>query len=90
MSQHVVWVKHFGYGEEQEAFTFNADEYTREEVEAAFVPYSFISQKGFQQTGYEYEGEKFYRYAYLGIFPEDKIPNSDEELWEYRKYRIDK
>lgn len=89
MSQHVVWVQHFGYEEEQESITFNAAEYTREEVEAFFVPYSFISQKGFQQIGYEYAGEKFYRFSYLGLFPDDKIPASDEELWEYREFRID-
>ena len=90
MSKHVVWVKHFGYDEEQEAFTFDYPRYTREDVESFFVPYQFISQKGFQQTGYEYNGEKFYKYKYLGVFPNNKIPKSNADLWEFDQYRLDR
>lgn len=90
MSQHVVWVKHFGYSEKQEIFTFNANKYTQEDVESMFVPYQFISQKGFEQTGYEYNGEQFYKYRYLGIFPDDKIPKSNDDLWEFEKNRLNR
>ena len=90
MNQHVVWVKHFGYAERQECFTFNESDYCREEIEAMFVPYQFISKKGFERTGYEYCGEKYYDYRYLGVYPEDKIPEDDNDLWDFRDYRLDR
>lgn len=63
--------------------TFDADKYSKEEAEEAFVPYEGTTQNEYPYTGYEFEGEKLYDVTYLGEFEENKLPHNNDEFIEY-------
>jgi hypothetical protein len=63
-----------GWDKEQEGVWFDADYYTREEAEAEFKPYHDITQRGYPYTGYEYDGQRYHDYTYLGLYEDDEMP----------------
>ena len=55
--RHVFKAQKLGYGDDKtEGVWFDADDYTKEEAEAEFKPYQGVTQKGYDYTGYEYDG----------------------------------
>lgn len=80
MAQHVVLVQNFGWDEEKEVFTFDANRYTEDEVMDGFDEFEGITENGYPFTGYEYDGERFYSVSYLGVFPDDEIPCCEHDL----------
>lgn len=55
--RHVFKAKKLGWGDDKtEGIWFDADEYTKEEAEAEFKPYQGVTQRGYDYTGYEYDG----------------------------------
>ena len=79
--RHLFRATLFGWDEEKEGVWFDSNDYTREEAEAEFKPYHAISQKGYDYTGYEFDGQKYHDYTYLGEFEDDKMPHNDEEYF---------
>lgn len=80
--KHVFKAQKIGWDAEQEGVWFDANQYTKEEATAEFKPYEAISQKGYPYTGYEYDGQKYHHFTYLGEFEDDECPHSDEEYFE--------
>lgn len=55
--RHVFKGKKLGWGDDKtEGVWFDADHYTKEEAEAEFKPYQGVTQRGYDYTGYEYDG----------------------------------
>ena len=80
--RHVFKAQKLGYGDDKtEGVWFDADDYTKEEAEAEFRPYQGVTQKGYDYTGYEYDGERCHHYTYLGEFEDNDMPTSDANLW---------
>lgn len=77
--RHVFRATKLGWEREQEGVWFDADLYTREEAEAEFKPYQGVTQRGFPYTGYEYDGQKYHDFYYLGEYENDKMPKSNDE-----------
>ena len=78
--RHVFRAQKFGWDEEQEGVWFDSDDYTREEAEAEFHAYEGSTRDGYPFTGYEYDGQKYYNYLYLGEFEDDKMPRSNKDF----------
>ena len=62
---------------------FDSDKYSREEAEAQFKPYQGINQRCYPYTGYEYGGDKFYDYKYVGEFEDRYAPRKPKEVNYY-------
>lgn len=78
--RHVFKATKLGWDEEKEGVWFDSDMYTREEAEAAFVPYDGTTENGYPYVGYEYDGQKYHDFVYLGEFEDDNMPMSDADL----------
>ena len=80
--RHVFKAKKLGWGDDKtEGVWFDADHYTKEEAEAEFKPYQGVTQRSYDYTGYEHDGERYHHYTYLGEFEDDDMPTSDADLW---------
>lgn len=84
--RHVFKAAGMGWTPDKEGIWFDADDYTREEAEAQFVPVQKVSKKGWPYTAYEYQGDTFRFVQYLGLYDDDGMPVSDED---YRKSLFD-
>lgn len=87
--RHVFKATKLGWSKKQEGVWFDSDHYTKEEAEAQFRPYEGVTQKGFPYTGYEYDGQKYHDFTYLGEFPDDEMPRNDHDLLKahFKKHR---
>ena len=72
-----------GWDEQQDGIWFDSDLYTKEEAEAQIKPYNGTTQRGYPYTGYEFDGERYHHYTYLGEFEDDKMPRNDQEYFDY-------
>lgn len=72
--RHVFRATKIGWERESEGIWFDSELYTREEAEAQFKPFQGTTQRGYPYTGYEFQGQKYHDYAYLGEFPDDDMP----------------
>ena len=79
--RHVFKATKLGWGKEKEGVWFDADDYTKEEAEAEFKPYQGVTQRGYDYTGYEFGGQRYHDYSYLGVFEDDEMPKSVADLW---------
>lgn len=77
--RHVFRAQKLGW--EKEGIWFDADKFTEEEARAQFKEYEGTTQRGDSYTGYEYDGDKFYRVTYLGQYEDDEMPKNDAEWW---------
>ena len=68
-----------GWDEEREGVWFDADEYSEEEAQKQFKPFKGITDRGFPYTGYEFDGQKYHDFQFLGTFEDDEMPKSDKE-----------
>lgn len=73
-----------GWGKKKDAVWFDADSFSKEEAEAQFKPYKGVTQRGYDYIGYEYDGERYHDYTYLGEFEDDDMPTSESDLWRRR------
>ena len=80
--RHVFRAQKLGWQEEKEGIWFDAKEYSKKQAEAQFKPYEGRTHDGYPYKGYEYDGDKFYKVDYLGKFPDDKMPRSNEDLYK--------
>ena len=77
--RHVFRAQKLGWEKEKEGIWFDADKFTEEEARAQFKEYEGTTQRGDLYTGYEYDGDKFYRVTYLGQYEDDEMPKNDAE-----------
>ncbi len=77
--RHVFRATKIGWNEEQEGIWFDSDQYTKEEAESEFKPYTGTTQKGYSYTGYEYDGEKYHDVTYLGEYEDDDMPKDNAD-----------
>ncbi len=63
----------------EEGIFFDSDEFTREEAESNFTPYSKTS-RGRTEEGLEYDGQKYKEVEYIGKFDDFDLPCSDAEV----------
>ena len=80
LMKHVFKAQKLGWDKETEGVWFDSSDYTREEAEAEFKPFEGTTQKGYPYTGYERDGEKYFKVKYLGEFADDDLPKSDADL----------
>ena len=78
--KHVFRATRLGWAEEKDAIWFDSDYYSKEEAEANLKPYDGITQGGYPYTEYEYDGQKYHDYMYLGEFEDDETPRNDEDF----------
>ncbi len=77
--RHVFRATKIGWERESEGVWFDSNLYTKEEAEAQFKPYEGTTQRGYPYTGYEFQGQKYHDYAYLGEFPDDDMPKDTDD-----------
>lgn len=77
--RHVFRATKLGWDHEQEGVWFDSDHYSEEEARAEFKEYQGTTQRGYPYTGYEYDGQKFHDFQYLGEYEEDEMPQNDED-----------
>lgn len=77
--RHVFRATKLGWDSEKEGVWFDSDKYTKEEAEEQFVPYEGTTQKGYPYTGYEFDGQKYHDYTYLGEYEDDKMPQNNQD-----------
>ncbi len=75
--RHVFRATLIGWDKEQDFVWFDSNQYTKEEAEAQFKPYQGITQKGYPYTGYEFDGQKYHDFYYLGEYEDDDMPKSN-------------
>ena len=73
--RHIFKAKIIGWEEEEEGVWFDSDDYTKEEAEEEFKPYEGRTKDGFPYTGYEFDGQKYYEFKYMGEYPDDDMPH---------------
>lgn len=78
--RHVFKATQIGWDSKKEGIWFDADLYTREEAEAQLKPYHAFTQRGYPYTGYEFDGQKYHDYSYVGLYEDDKMPKDDSEI----------
>lgn len=78
--KHLFKATKLGWAEEKEGIWFDSKAYTKEEARAQFKPYKGVTQRGYDYTGYEYDGQRYHDVQYLGEFPNNKLPKSDNDL----------
>ena len=78
--RHVFRATKLGWDEEQEGVWFDSDKYTKEQAEAEFKPYVAVSQKGYPYMGYEFDGQKYHDFTYLGEFEDNDMPRNNKDL----------
>lgn len=81
--KHVFRAKKMGWDEEQEFVWFDANLYTKDEAEAAFRRYEASNKRGYGYTYYVYDGTKYYSYAYVGLYEDDKLPRNDQDIIDH-------
>ena len=81
--KHVFRATKIGWDRETEGVWFDADQYTKEEAEAQFVPYNGVTKRGYGYTGYEYDGQKYHDIYYAGCYPDDKLPKDDFDMIDH-------
>ena len=72
--RHVFEATKLGWEQERDGVWFDADLYSEEEARAQFKPYEGVTQRGYPYTGYEFDGEKYHDFRYLGLFEDDAMP----------------
>ncbi len=80
--RHIFRARKIGWGNNDDIVWFDSDLYTKESAEAEFKPYRSTTQRGYPYTGYEYDGEKYHHVTYIGECEDDKMPHTDEELFD--------
>ena len=78
--RHIFKAQKIGWREEKEGIWFDAKLFSKEQASAQFKPFVGRDRNGYPYTGYEFGGEKYYRVDYLGKYPKEKMPRSDEDL----------
>ena len=77
MKVHVFKAKLLGYGDNYEGIWFDADCYSKESAESQFVECTGYTTKAngdsYPYTYYEYDGKKYYKVYYIGLFDKDNI-----------------
>lgn len=81
--RHVFRVTKLGWEKEKKAIWFDSSLYTKEEALACFKPYEGITQRGYPYTGYEFAGEKYHDIIYLGEYPDDGMPENDNDYLDH-------
>lgn len=77
--KHLFRATKIGWAKEQEGIWFDSSTYSEEEARAEFKPYHGTTQKGYDYIGYEYDGQKYHDFTYLGEFEDDGLPNNNNE-----------
>ena len=85
---HVFIATKIGWKEEQEIVYFDSTYYTKEEAESQFVPYEGITERGYPYTGFEFDGQKYHHFKYIGEFEDDNMPHSIDDICDYNLGRI--
>ena len=80
--KHVFLATKIGWDKEKEIIWFDSDDYTAEEARNEFEEYQGTTESGYPYTGYEYDGQKYYKITYLGEFEDDELPHNDNELMD--------
>ena len=80
--RHVFKAKKLGWKNESDGIWFDSDKYTKEEAEAEIKSYEGITKQGYPYTGYEFDGQKYHDYQYLGEYEDDEMPHNDKEWYE--------
>lgn len=81
--KHLFKAKKLGWKEEEEGVWFDASKFTKKQAEAQFKPYKGITDRGYPYTGYEFDGQKYHDYKYIGKFEDDKLPKNDNDIFNY-------
>ena len=71
---HVFKAQKQGWDKEYDGIWFNSNYYTKEQAASEIKPFQALTQRGYPYTGYEFDGQKYYKYTYLGLFESDKMP----------------
>lgn len=82
--KHLFIATKLGWKAEKEGVWFDSDQYSKEEATAQFKPYDGTTQRGYPYTGFEFDGQKYHDFTYLGEFEDDEMPHNDAELWAIR------
>ena len=77
---HVFKATKLGWDSEKEGIWFDSNYYSAEEAKAEFKPYQGVTQRGYPYIGYEYDGQKYHDFTYLGEFEDDDMPRNDSDL----------
>lgn len=72
--RHVFKARKIGWSNEDDYVWFDTSLYTKEEAEAQFVPYEDTTERGYPYTGYEYDGQRYHHFSYVGEFDDDWMP----------------
>jgi hypothetical protein len=78
--KHVFTANQIGWNKDKEIVWFDSSLYTLEEAIAQFKPFQGISKKGYPYTGYEFEGQKYHDYHYLGELGDDEMPRDASDI----------
>ena len=73
---HVFRAQKQGWEKEYDGIWFDSSCYTREQAASEIKPFQALTQRGYPYTGYEFDGQKYYNYIYLGLFESDKMPGT--------------
>ncbi len=82
--KHLFKAKKLGWKNESDGIWFDSNKYTKEEAEAEIKPYKGTTKRGYPYTGYEFDGQKYHHFEYLGEFEDNKMPHNDTELYKIR------
>ncbi len=81
--RHVFRATKLGRESEQEGIWFDADQYTKEEAEAQFIPVERVSQKGYFYTAYEYDGQLYHDIYYAGCYEDNGMPRNNDDMIDH-------
>ncbi len=74
--RHVFIALKMGWKGEREVIWFDSYLYTLEQARAQFKAFRGVTQRGYDYTGYEFAGEKYHDYQYLGEFEDEDMPQN--------------
>ncbi len=83
--RHVFKATKLGWKEEKDAIWFDSKHFTKEQAEAELKPYKGKTKDGYPYTGFEYGGQKYHDYTYLGEFKNNEMPKNDADLSKKRR-----
>lgn len=85
--RHIFRAQKLGWKKDEDIVWFDTKDYTKEEAASQFKPFAGLTQKGYPYTGYEFGGEKYHHFSYVGTCEDNKMPKTLSDILDLILHR---